>query len=207
LEGIAVDEGPGSFTGIRIGLASARTLAQLLNIPLVGIVSLDVLTENISPNDSLVSPIIDALSGEVYTSLYQCKKNKWQRLVPYQICEINSWLDNLITFKKRILFIGDATLIYDKKIKTKLGNSNTSFCDNLYPLARNVGHLGREKILRRRDNYQSVLPLYLRPSYAEIHPAPFRNPAIFPNQSPSPSNLPNSFIITHKKGKLGYHRK
>ncbi|HCJ67064.1 MAG TPA: tRNA (adenosine(37)-N6)-threonylcarbamoyltransferase complex dimerization subunit type 1 TsaB, partial [Elusimicrobia bacterium] len=97
LEGIAVDEGPGSFTGIRIGLASARTLAQLLNIPLVGIVSLDVLTENISPNDSLVSPIIDALSGEVYTSLYQCKKNKWQRLVPYQICEINSWLDNLIT--------------------------------------------------------------------------------------------------------------
>jgi len=170
LQGIVVDKGPGSFTGIRIGLISARTLAQLLNIPLVGVVSLDVLVKNIPPTNFLVSPLIDALGGEIYTSLYQYKRNRWRRLVPCQVCEIEFWLNYLLDLKKTIFFIGEATLIYHKKIKAKFKNIYIppSSTDNFYPLARNVALLGREKLLQKKNSFSSVLPLYLRRSYAEI---------------------------------------
>ncbi len=207
LEGIAVDKGPGSFTGIRIGLTAARTLAQLLDIPLAGVVSLDILAESITPDDFVVSPIINALSGEVFTALYQGEKNRWHRSVPWQICGIDSWLDRLSASRRRILFIGDATLVYEKKIKTKFGHGCISLRDNLYPQARNAGYLGRKVLLRRKGNFQSVLPLYLRRSYAEIRSASLKKSTIFQNQAPSPGNYPNRSLITHQKVKFTGHRK
>ncbi|PIU67760.1 MAG: tRNA (adenosine(37)-N6)-threonylcarbamoyltransferase complex dimerization subunit type 1 TsaB, partial [Armatimonadetes bacterium CG07_land_8_20_14_0_80_40_9] len=73
LEGIAISLGPGSFTGLRLGLATAKGLAQGLNIPLVGIPSLDVLARNLLFAQDLICPILDARRKEVYTAIYRSK--------------------------------------------------------------------------------------------------------------------------------------
>ena len=70
IDGIAVSIGPGSFTGIRVGVSTARGLGQSLNIPLVGIPSLDALALGIGTSGKLVCPMIDALRREIYTALY-----------------------------------------------------------------------------------------------------------------------------------------
>ena len=71
LDGIAVTVGPGSFTGIRIGIATARTLAQVLDIPLVGVSTLRLLAENIRYSSSVILPLLDARGGRVYAGFYQ----------------------------------------------------------------------------------------------------------------------------------------
>lgn len=172
LDGIAVDKGPGSFTGIRIGLSAARTLAQLLNIPLVGIVSLDALAENISPSQFLLLPLIDALGGMVYATLYQYEKRKWQRLLPYQVTSIDALSNYLITHLKTrerpILFVGEGALIYQKKIKNIFKQFAYFAEDNLFPHAASVARLGKEKLRKKRvKDFSRVLPFYLRRSYAE----------------------------------------
>jgi len=167
LDGIAVDIGPGSFTGIRIGLSVARTLAQLLNIPLAGIVSLDALAENIPPCQFLLLPLVDALGGMVYTTLYQYKKEKWQRLLPYRLTNIDTLLNLYKTREKPILFIGEGALVYKKKIKNRFKRAYFAE-DNFFPHALSIARLGREKLREKKGgNFSQVLPFYLRRSYAE----------------------------------------
>jgi len=149
-------------------LSAARTLAQLLNIPLVGIVSLDALAENIPPSHFLLLPLADALGGMVYTTLYQYKKGKWQRLLPYQLTNIDTLLNLYKTREKPILFIGEGALIYRKKIKNRFKQFAYFAEDNFFPQAASIARLGREKMRKKKGkNFSQVLPFYLRRSYAE----------------------------------------
>ncbi|KKL06136.1 hypothetical protein LCGC14_2599040 [marine sediment metagenome] len=91
LNGIAVSLGPGSFTGLRIGIATAKGLAQGLNIPVVGIPTLDGLAFNLSCCQDLICPILDARKGEVYCALYKNGK----RLTKYIACKPGSLLKEL----------------------------------------------------------------------------------------------------------------
>jgi len=71
LTGVLVSTGPGSFTGIRIGLAAARALGQALRIPVAGVSSLQILAYDLLKPGGRVCPVIDALRGEVFTALYE----------------------------------------------------------------------------------------------------------------------------------------
>lgn len=168
IEGIAVDKGPGSFTGIRIGLTVVRTLGQILKIPLAGVTSLDVLVENVPPSNFLLSPFIDALGGEIYTSLYQWEKDKWQRLAPYQVEKADSWINHLLTFNKPVLFVGETAIIHKKKIKIEPGSLTNFFERGAFLSARNVAFLGQKQLIRSQGvNFDRLLPFYIRRSYAE----------------------------------------
>jgi tRNA threonylcarbamoyladenosine biosynthesis protein TsaB len=82
---IAVSQGPGSFTGLRIGLTAARTAAYVLGKPLVGVPSLDVLAENAPPEAPHVATLLDAKRGDVYACLYARRDGRLERLTPYQV--------------------------------------------------------------------------------------------------------------------------
>src|SRR5438309_6062986 len=81
LEKIVVAKGPGSYTGVRIGVTIAKTLAWTLNIPLVGISSLEALAANGRYFNGLLSPLFDARRGQIYTGLYHFKENNLQTVL------------------------------------------------------------------------------------------------------------------------------
>ncbi|MDG5785863.1 tRNA (adenosine(37)-N6)-threonylcarbamoyltransferase complex dimerization subunit type 1 TsaB [Evansella sp. AB-P1] len=107
LDRIIVSEGPGSYTGVRIGVTTAKTLAWSLNIPIVGISSLEILAQNGRYFDGLISPFIDARRGQVYTGLYRYKNGMIIREMNDQLTLHHDWLEKLKDrfTDERILFI------------------------------------------------------------------------------------------------------
>jgi len=155
--------GPGSFTGIRIGLAFSRTLCQALKIPLVGISTLDTLAGNIGLPDIPVCSIIDALQDEVFVSFY--KNNS--RIDNYSMYKTDV-LINCIRQKykqyKKIIFTGDAVNIYKSKLQNQLKHYKITPIfpseNKLAPHASVLAKLGNNMPGKK---YSLIVPFYIKP--------------------------------------------
>lgn len=172
LEGVAVTNGPGSFTGIRIGVSTARGLAQALRIPLVGIPTLDVLAYQFPYAAGLVCPLLDARRGEVYTAVYRSSEGKLERISDYMAVSLQKLLDYLKQEpEEKIIFLGDALEKYRDILQETLG-SRACFAPPSLRVNRGalVAQLGLERICPHRDrgNYLNLKPFYLRRSEAEV---------------------------------------
>ena len=172
LNSIAVSIGPGSFTGIRVGISAVRGLAQGLGVPVVGVSSLDVLALSAFPTGFFVCPIIDALRCEVYTALY--KADIEGKVTDYQLIKIEDLLKNLNQFSKKyqalIVFLGDGALLHKEAIKSVL-DKRAIFASfrNVFPSASNVAWLGKRELERGKGKkYSEILPLYIRRPTAEL---------------------------------------
>jgi len=174
LEGIAVTSGPGSFTGIRIGVATARGLAQGLKLPLVGVPTLDILAAQFPYAGGIICPLLDARRQEVYTCLYRFSGEKMERLSDYIAAPLEEVLD-LLKEKpgERVIFLGDGLERYGDIIRKALGG-RASWAPPSLRINRGalVAQLGREELLAGgeiyRDSYKNLQPLYLRRSEAEV---------------------------------------
>lgn len=168
--GLAVTVGPGSFTGLRIGLATVQGLAQVLRKPVAGIVSLDALAENVAGVSGLLCPILDARKNEVYTALYRSEEDGMIRLSPYRGVNPAVLLKELASLDEKVTFLGDAVPVFQDLINGVLGE-RAFFA----PLTRNllrgveVAALGMKKFQQgRAENCFEIKPFYLRPSEAEV---------------------------------------
>ncbi|MBA7654948.1 tRNA threonylcarbamoyladenosine biosynthesis protein TsaB [subsurface metagenome] len=164
LDGIAVSLGPGSFTGLRIGIATAKGLAQGLNIPIVGIPTLDGLAFNLFHCKDLICPILDARKGEVYCALYRNRK----RLTKHMACEPDELLKKIALRVKgqgsRAIFLGDGIEVYGDLIKKKLGKKAV-FAPKArrLPSASSIAELGLRKLRGKKKSELSTLkPIYVR---------------------------------------------
>ena len=152
---LAVGVGPGSYTGLRISVTVARTLAWTWEVPLLGIGSLTALAAQAGRQRRLVVPLIDAKQGEIYAASY-----RWQDGVPRQVHEpIIAAPEELRTeFGNDCFFLGDGC--------ARMGC--VPGIDGLVPDAVGVLKLARQRFLGgERDRIQTVLPLYVRASEAE----------------------------------------
>tara|TARA_B110001452_G_scaffold199702_1_gene169652 strand:+ start:93 stop:764 length:672 start_codon:yes stop_codon:yes gene_type:complete len=118
LSAVAVCSGPGSFTGLRIGVASAKGIAFALEIPLISMNSLDIMIENFKSDsvakNAILFPMIDARRQEVYTAGFNSKKTQ---LTEISCPEINEdFIISYINYDK-LLFLGDGALKFKKKFK------------------------------------------------------------------------------------------
>jgi tRNA threonylcarbamoyladenosine biosynthesis protein TsaB len=168
--GLAVTIGPGSFTGLRIGLATVQGLAQVLDKPVAGIVTLDALAENLAGIPGLICPILDARKNEVYTALYRCRGHERERLTPYRAVAPEILLQELLPLEESITFLGDGVSVYQCMIKDTLKEKA-----NFAPMTQNllraaeVANLGRKKFAQGvNTNLFEIKPFYLRPSEAEV---------------------------------------
>lgn len=111
LDKIIVAQGPGSYTGVRIGVTVAKTLAWALQIPLVGVSSLATLAATAHYFDGYISPLFDARRGLIYTGLYEYQNGKLLTVWDDRNILAKEWAEQLQTLKRPILFIGnDITL-------------------------------------------------------------------------------------------------
>ena len=167
LDGFAVTKGPGSFTGLRIGISSIKGFAMASSKPVVGVSSLDSLAMQCSFSSYLVSPLLDARKGEVYFSRYRFengylkKEVREQAVSPVQaVCDIN----------EPCLFVGDGAKIYQNKIKDKLGNL-AYFAPSYQNTIRasTVAHISMAKFeINDTDDNSLFVPHYIRKSWAEL---------------------------------------
>lgn len=168
--GLAVTVGPGSFTGLRIGLATVQGLTQVLHKPVVGIVSLDALVQNLAGVPGLLCPILDARKNEVYTALYRSEENRMIQLSPYRAVNPEVLMKELLSSEERVTFLGDAVPVFRNLISDSL-KERASFA----PLTRNllrageVAGLGLKRFHQGQEiNSFEIKPFYLRPSEAEV---------------------------------------
>jgi len=170
LTGIAVSSGPGSFTGLRIGMSTARTLAQVLCLPLVGVPTLDALAYPLSGHAGLVCPILNARKNEVYTALYRSTSAGQECLVPARAAAIQELLELLGSYKEQVTFIGDGLAEYAVTLKEQMGELAclAPTCAS-YPRGAAVAELGLQLLQKgTASDPMTLLPYYVRESEAEL---------------------------------------
>ncbi len=174
IDGLAVSLGPGSFTGLRIGLSTIKGLSFALSRPVVGIPTMDVLAENLVLSSQHLCPVIDAKRGQVYATIYKSDGRKIKKLsAPMVIspAELLKKIKSKIGKAKKapIIFLGDGLVQYRDLIKTKAGGSAVfAPRDTWFPRASVVTRLALKRFLKNdTDNSDDIVPLYLRRPEAE----------------------------------------
>lgn len=121
LDRIVVAEGPGSYTGLRIGISIAKTLAWTLNVPLVGVSSLEVLAQSGRYFDGAIVPFFDARRGQVYTSFFVQEGGHLTRKSDDQIVLFEDWLKANKETSEKFLFISNDLSNHRERIESILG--------------------------------------------------------------------------------------
>lgn len=161
LAAIAVSQGPGSYTGLRIGVSAAKGLCFALDLPLIALDTLQVLASKLSISDGVIIPMIDARRMEVYSAIFNSKLEKI-REVQAEILTESSFEE----FSKTIHFVGDCT----GKAKTVLSKSNFIFHEEIInPSANEMSELSYIKFQEKKlEDVAYFEPYYLKDFMATV---------------------------------------
>ena len=167
---IAVDVGPGLFTGLRVGIATAKAMAHALRVPVIAMTSLDLLAFPLRHADRLIGAVIDARRGEVYHAFYRQVPGGVQRLTGPAVGPLDDLVADLLATGEEALLVGDGALRYRERICA--GARRVEFAEQwlAHPSAAPLVQLAHAKALREEwVKPAEVQPLYLRKPDAEIN--------------------------------------
>jgi len=169
LGGIAVGIGPGLFTGLRVGVQTAKTMAQVLSVPIVALTSLDVLAFAVRYTRRDIGAVVDARRGEVFFALYRPAPGGVTRTTDYMVGTPAKLAAELEASAHEVLLVGDGAMRYRRELESV--GSFVEFASPAlgYPHASALVELSIPRFHREEfDRVADVLPLYLRKSDAEI---------------------------------------
>jgi len=169
INGIAVSIGPGSFTGLRIGLCVAKGLCYAHSLPLLGITTLDAMAFPLKEIPYLICSVLESKKDEIYDVVFR-GGDSLHRVMDYKCEDIQSLLIRLSPLKEKIIFLGDGIKKYRDIIKEKIGK-DALFIDSQLnlPVATSIAFLGLNKLKKgEEDDISTLTPFYLRKSEAEI---------------------------------------
>ena len=171
IEGVAVAIGPGSFTGLRTGLAAAKGIALSLGIPIAGVSSLKSLALNgaLSPS-KVVATLIDARRGEIYAALWDLSAgNSPKEIIAECVLPPEALIAKLRQFGSPFLAVGDGAIAYRDRLLAELGDLiQIAEGDDVLPNAHNLAVLASERLSSGGDDLKKLVPNYIRQSDAEI---------------------------------------
>ena len=169
LTGIAVSIGPGSFTGLRIGLAVAKTMAYVLKLPLVGVSTLAAMAAHLPVPGVTIVGMLDAQKGNAYVESYQWQNGELKTLKEVSVCKLTDAIAELATVTGPVVIMGDAV---QKKVIGKIelpANVTVASPHILMPRAACVAMVGQKMLQANKvANVMNLEPVYIRRSEAEV---------------------------------------
>jgi tRNA threonylcarbamoyladenosine biosynthesis protein TsaB len=167
--GIAVGVGPGLFTGLRVGVETAKTLAQVLTVPIVGITSLDALAFAVRHTHKLIVAVIDGRRSEVFYAIYRSLPGGVVRGHDYAVATPDHLCAELETIPGEMLAVGDGAILYRSHLEELGSRVEIASTIRAHPEAAALAELAVPRFLREEhDRLYEVTPLYVRRSDAEI---------------------------------------
>lgn len=169
LSAIAVGLGPGLFTGMRVGVATAKTLAQALSVPIIGVSSLDLLAFDVRYSAKLICPVIDAKRKEVFFAFYRQVPGGITRESSYVVGSPERLLAEVEGMKDDFLMVGNGALLYRSRLE-RANKVEFGSMANAFPRAASLVELALPRLFREDfDRLFDLEPLYMRRSDAEIN--------------------------------------
>jgi len=166
---IAVDVGPGLFTGLRVGVATAKSFAYALKVPMIGVPSLDLLAFPLRFTPRLIAAVIDARRGELYFAFYRQVPGGIQRLGEHRVGSPEELASELLLSREEVLLVGDGAHRYRQTFE---GMPKVDLVDQgfSHPSATSLVQLAHARALREQFAQPSdIEPIYLRKPDAEIN--------------------------------------
>ena len=159
--GIGVDVGPGSFTGVRVGIAAAKGLARGLSVPVCGVTSLEALVSAASTGAPFLFPVVDARGGRLYGALFERCEGAWKRAADIGLWEPQG-LAGSVPEGTRIF--GPGLSVFREQLEGEMGPGVVIDPEDRYPSASAVARVAERNILEERPS--DPKPVYLK-SYAK----------------------------------------
>ena len=168
VEAFAVSAGPGSFTGLRIGIASVKGMALLSDTPCVGVSTLEAMAYNFIGEDVLICAVMDARCNQVYNAIFEVRDAKVTRLTPDRTISIEALYAEVAALDREVLFVGDGALLcYNRKINGL--NVRLAPEAKRFQRASSVAFSALEALARGQEpvSSEALAPTYLRIPQAE----------------------------------------
>ncbi|MBU5454369.1 tRNA (adenosine(37)-N6)-threonylcarbamoyltransferase complex dimerization subunit type 1 TsaB [Caproiciproducens sp. MSJ-32] len=167
IDGFVVSKGPGSFTGLRIGMATIKGLSFGADKPYVSISSLDALAYSLINFDGIICPIMDALRDSVYTCLYKNNNGKLEALMDYAALDLEELVTLLKEKGEKVIFTGDGLVKHKEYLMNNL--DNCYFPPNHLSIIRasSLGELGLKLLLENKADDPNSAPFYLKKPQAQ----------------------------------------
>lgn len=158
--------GPGSFTGMRIGIATIKGMSWALNKPVVGMSTLDILAKNANNRAGYVAVMVDAKRNLIYGSLYKTKGGSLKRIMPYMLLALDEFMKKI---KANCIVLGDAVQLYRENILQGIKGAIILERDYWYPKAHCIIEVALERIKDKKFNTAfDIKPIYLYPKECQI---------------------------------------
>ena len=166
---VAVDLGPGLFTGLRVGVAAAKAMAHALRVPMIGVPSLDLVAFPLRYSPKLIVAAVDARRGELFTAFYRQVPGGIQRLSPHHVVSPEDLASELLATAEECLLVGVGAVRY-REVFEGLHKVEIAEAGLAYPSASSLVMLAHAQALREQwVKPWDLQPLYLRKPDAEVN--------------------------------------
>jgi tRNA threonylcarbamoyladenosine biosynthesis protein TsaB len=167
IDAFAVSIGPGSFTGLRIGLSTVKGLSYAAKKPIVPVPTLDAFARALPYCSHMICPMLDARKNQVYAALYTWEKHECRKVMDEIAVDLDTLLENI---QGPVIFLGDGAKLYRQQISDTLGDRAFFAPESrMYPAAASVAEIALEKMGKGESaDPVSLTPLYIRKCEAEL---------------------------------------
>ncbi|MBQ2603989.1 MAG: tRNA (adenosine(37)-N6)-threonylcarbamoyltransferase complex dimerization subunit type 1 TsaB [Acutalibacteraceae bacterium] len=159
----AVNDGPGSFTGLRIGIAAVKGMAYAVGKPCVGISALESMAYNFSDTDSIICAVMDARCSQVYNALFEVENNNVSRLCQDRALSISELTEELLKLNRKVMLVGDGAQLCYSAMKDTLENVSLAPQNLRFQRASSTALVAIKAVNDGKTvSASSLMPKYLR---------------------------------------------